>query len=153
MAENTRLVRNTMALVFVGALWFLLYTGILPLTEADPLLRGLKIVLALLIVVGLIPGMFLNTWIRGLADRAPAARQGSLIWATLVIPLLLFALFLVFAVADLGYLATARDLGLSAGGESRTLIFNAGTCLIWLATLILNGLTVLAARRSGSVPR
>jgi hypothetical protein len=99
--------------------------------------------------------MFLNTWLRRLYERAPTARRGSLLWATLGLPLLFFAISLVYALADVSYMATARDLGLEALDGWKTLVFNSGMSGLWLVALVLNGLAVMrtGASNPASLPR
>jgi hypothetical protein len=147
MNDTGRLARTTTTLVVVGAAWLLLYSGTRPNAETGALLRAFKIALALGLVVGLIPGMFLNAWIVGLSNRTPQARRGLLLGGV-VIPFLVLALFLTWILADLKFLSSVRELGLGAEGTQWRLIRNGGTALVWLAMVILNGLNVLSPRRS-----
>jgi hypothetical protein len=157
MGEKERIVRNSMTLIFVEAIWLLLSSGVFAPTETSALVRALEIVLALGLGVSLIPGMFLNAWIVGLSKRAAQARRGLLLLGGAAIPFLLFALFLTWVLGDLKFLSSVRELGLSAESAQWRLVRNGGTALAWLTMVILNGLTILGSRRppteAGSAPR
>jgi hypothetical protein len=148
MGEREPIVRYTITLVVVAAIWLLLSSGILPIAETSSLVRAAAIVLALGLALCLIPGMLLNTWIVRLSQRATPIRRGPLILAGIAIPLLIFLLFLMLIVGDVQFLARARELGVGAESTQWRLIRNVGTGLVWLAMVILNGLNVLSPRRS-----
>jgi hypothetical protein len=148
MGEKERTVRNTITLVVVAAVWLLLSSAVLPAAATSSLVRAVKIVLALGLALSLIPGMFLNTWIARLSQRATLARRGPLLFAGMAIPFLVFALFLILIVGDVKFLARARELAAGAETTQWRLIRNGGTGLVWLAMVIINGLNLLPSRRS-----
>ena len=152
MTGYSRLIRITMTMLALIAIWFLGFTGVLPLTDTPPIGRALKIVLGLVLALGLLPGFYLNKWIGWLSSRSAQAAKGGLLWVTLGGPIAFAALFLWYGAAEWRYMEWSRQHTLVAPASWGPLVFCIGTFFLWIVTFLLNGLTVLGLRRTAADP-
>jgi hypothetical protein len=93
MNGHSRLVRITMTMTALIAVWFLGFTGIFPVTGTPTIARALMVVVGLVIALGLLPGLYLNRWIGWLSSRSGQAAKRGLLWAALGGPVVAAALF------------------------------------------------------------
>jgi hypothetical protein len=152
MTGYSGLIRITMTMIALIAIWGLGFLGIFPLTDTPTIARALMIVFGLVLALGLLPGLYLNKWIGWLASRSGQATKAGLLWATLGAPIVFAGLFFWYAAAERRYLEWSREHAPVAPASWGPFVFCFGTGLLCLVTFLLNGLAVLSLRRNAVAP-
>ena len=142
MVELTRAVRRALVGLVLLTIGQLILDGIDPYGVFSVASRAIQILLAVGLLVGIVPGSYLSTLIRGFTERASSVSPRRVMFVAIGAPLLILAIYVYFAIGELALVVRI--------GDEPTLLSLLFSLLMVLVQLAILGLNVVDVRRGSS---
>jgi hypothetical protein len=135
MEGYSRLYRRWVIGLIVAAVWYFSFYGIDPVGYNSNLVRGLNLVLAIALAVGVIPGLYIDSLLAKISLRAIPS-------LTIAFAVILPIIFLVLTLRSLYVTVYTWDMLHLTAVARYGLLFDGVMSLILLACLLVNLFTI-----------
>jgi len=137
MERKTRAVRRALYGLVLAAIGQFIFDGIDIFEIRSVPVRAAEVILALVLLFGIVPGLYISVILRRLSDRARGISLRRARILAIGIPLLLLVIQAYYVVGDLNVLQRIDDPRVQA-----SLLYGLAMALIQLAILALNAVDV-----------
>jgi hypothetical protein len=141
--RKAKLLRNTTWMLILLAFGLLLVTSLDMTRDATMLDRTLRILAALALVLGMIPGMYLHRMVEFVMKRSTRASDPGVYFFSIGAPIIGLAIGLFFMSSDLRSIQQARSFGMEPSSLIWNLILDVFLAGLMAAVLAVNARVML----------
>jgi hypothetical protein len=126
MDRATKLLRQTLVLLFINAIWAILFYAVAPAYDRSLLEIALIFVPALIILIGLLPNRYIDNFIDEISKKSQQAPKLGIPIIAIIGPVFFFSLILFFFTESLSFFQESAFAFIRQREKGNLILFSIG---------------------------